>query len=538
MGFLVRGMPLPDFRLLKGAKAVDKPNKIRWGQIYSPSDVVHYILNKTLQPLLASSPVETIKVLEPSCGDGQFLQPLLDLLLVAYTQRNYRRQEALLHILQNNMYGIDIDPGAIAATRQAIRLRAGREPMHVHCGNTLDKRQVVAQVPLVPNYYDAIVGNPPYVTWEIDDAERAYYRNNYQTAKQGKLNLYRLFIERAVELLKPDGYLGFICPSTYLTDRDSCLLRKLLLEQTHILEIVCLAENAGIFPNVTQATTILIVQKKSQILADHQVKVKKVHTNLAACANGTSLSITQRYWHDQPEGIFRLLPASYQRIVDKLYCGLTLGKVAEVYQGEVNLTIHKEYLHDNPVEGTFPLLRGRHITPYGFYPITKSDKLCYFQPTRFVRDHALYKRLVLQQISNMAQGQRLKCGLLIPVTPVYCGNSTNYILLPDQDLTKYYYLMALCHSRAWNFLFALESSTNHITVRELVRLPIPCDDIRMQKKVALLVKGLLQSQDKTTKSHLQQRLDQLIYQMFGLDQEDIKEIEDYFTKAGKGVAFI
>jgi adenine-specific DNA-methyltransferase len=459
-------------------------------------------------------------------------------LLAAYTQRNYRLQEALQHILHNNMYGIDIDAGAIAAARQAIRLLAGRDPIHVNCGNTLDKRLTVAQVPLVPNYYDIIIGNPPYVTWEIGDAERAYYRNNYQTAKKGKLNLYRLFIERAVELLKPNGHLGFICPSTYLTDRDSCLLRKLLLEQTHIIEIVCLTEKAGIFADVTQATTILIVQKKSRVSADHQVQVKMGQTDLAACANGLSLSIPQRYWQDQAEGIFRLLPASYQRIVDKLYCGQTLGSVAEVYQGEVNLTLHKEYLHDNPKEGAFPLLRGCHIVPYGFYPITKSDKLCYFQPTRYVRNHASYKRLVLQQISNMAQGQRLKCGLLIPETPVYCGNSTNYILLPDQDLTKYYYLMALCHSRAWNFLFALESSTNHITVRELVRLPVPCIDITMQEKVALLVKELLQSQDKTTKSYVQQRLNQLIYRMFDLDQEDIEGIEDYFKKAGKGVAFV
>lgn len=512
---------------------MEDSDKLRWGQVYSPTDIVTYILEKTLLPALVETPVSQLKVLEPACGDGRFLTGTYELLLRDYQRQGWSPTAAAKNIATGQLYGIDINAQAIEQACHALRKQAGIMPEHIVCGDTLDKRCFYPAVPLVAGYYDVIVGNPPYVTWKIAAENRDYYRKHYYTAAKGRINLYRLFIERCLELLKPDGYLGFICPSTYLTDRDSRLLRQLLLAQTHLQEIVCLSESAAIFAGVTQATTILIVQKKTKLNRRHQVIIKS-QAALHASKQAT-VRVPQWYWREKTGGRFQLLPAWYAVLLEKLPAGRTLGDIAKLYQGEVNLTIHKQALQDCPMPDNYPLLRGSHIVPYGFLPEQLRNKLAYIQLSRPVRDHACCKRLVLQQVSNTAQLLRLKCGLLTGRQPVYCANSTNYILLPDQDTTMYYYLMALCHSTIWNLLFNIGSSTNHITVRELSMLPVPDCSASTRQHLAGLVRKRCSVSDQQWARNIAQTINTEIYRLFSLDGLEAEQIEKYQQNCLKGL---
>jgi Alw26I/Eco31I/Esp3I family type II restriction m6 adenine DNA methyltransferase len=512
---------------------MEESEKIRWGQVYSPADIVSYILEKTLVPALSELPVSEIKVLEPACGDGRFLVGIYELLMQEYQRQGWTPAAATGNILSCQLYGLDINAQAIDFACNTLQTLTGQKPDHITCGDTLDKEAFYPQVPLIADFYDVIVGNPPYVTWEIDGELRAYYRKHYCSAVKGRINLYRLFIERCLELLKPDGYLGFICPNTYLTDRDSSILRQLLLEQTHILEIVCLPESAEIFTDVTQATTILIVQKKQKISPTHQVCIKKLEK-----LKNYDLEVIyrpQKYWQEKTGGKFQLLPAWYEAIIEKLYCGQPLGNIGEIYQGEVNLTIHKKDLQDSPTNSNYPLIRGCHIMPYGFLPERERGKLSYIQPSRSIRDHARCKRLVLQQVSNTAQPLRLKCGLLTPHQPVFCANSTNYMLLPDQDITMYYYLMALCHSTVWNLLFSIGSSTNHVTVREMSLLPVPDCAISVRKHLADMVEKAAKTGRCTCIDKITRSINEIIYRLFSLDQFEVELIEKYRQICLKGL---
>lgn len=504
---------------------MEQSDKIRRGQVYSPVDVVTYILGNTLVPALADTDVSEIKVLEPACGDGRFLMGVYHVLMREYRRQGWPQAAANRNILARQLYGMDINAQAIEQARTALQKQAGASPAHITCGDALNKEIFYPEVPLIAGYYDVIVGNPPYVTWEIEADTRAFYRKNYCTAAKGRINLYRLFLERCIGLLKPEGYLGFICPNTYLTDRDSSLLRQLLLAQTHIQEIVCLPEAAAVFTGVTQATTILIVQKKQEISKTHQVCIKKP-SNLYA-DDTEAIYMPQRHWQKNSGGKFQMRPAWSEKIIEKLYCGRSLGDIAEIYQGEVNLTLHKQDLQHAPSPTNHPLIRGCHILPYGFLPEGQRDKLSYIQPTRPIRDHARLKRLVLQQVSNRAQYLRLKCGLLTPRQPVFCGNSTNYVLLPDQDMTMYYYLMALCHSTAWNLLFSIGSSTNHITVRELSMLPVPDCAASLRQHLADMAEKMCKARDRTAAAKMGHDINYNIFRLFSVDQFEMELIEKY-----------
>jgi adenine-specific DNA-methyltransferase len=76
--------------------------------------------------------------------------------------------------------------------------------------------------------FDYVVGNPPYVSiGGLTEGEKALYRQRFATAS-GRFDLYLLFFERALELLRDGGRLVFITPEKYLYVRTAEPLRRLL----------------------------------------------------------------------------------------------------------------------------------------------------------------------------------------------------------------------------------------------------------------------------------------------------------------------
>ena len=82
--------------------------------------------------------------------------------------------------------------------------------------------------------FDLIIGNPPYgVT--LTELEKKYYKNKYKSAKsiphkqKGSLDTYTLFIERGIQLAKPNANLFYIVPMA-ITSSDSCVLIQDLME--------------------------------------------------------------------------------------------------------------------------------------------------------------------------------------------------------------------------------------------------------------------------------------------------------------------
>ena len=65
--------------------------------------------------------------------------------------------------------------------------------------------------------FDIIVGNPPYMATEhmkeFTPLELPPYKEHYTHSAYKQFDKYFLFIERGLQLLKPDGYFGYIVPS-------------------------------------------------------------------------------------------------------------------------------------------------------------------------------------------------------------------------------------------------------------------------------------------------------------------------------------
>jgi hypothetical protein len=106
--------------------------------------------------------------------------------------------------------------------------------------------------------FDAIVGNPPYV--RIQDLGRRmadYARRRYATAS-GSFDVYVPFIERGIDLLAPEGRLGFIVPNKFMRLEYGARLRHLLSDERLVEEIVDFGD-AQLFEGVTNYTAIVVL---------------------------------------------------------------------------------------------------------------------------------------------------------------------------------------------------------------------------------------------------------------------------------------
>lgn len=271
--------------------------------------------------------VSDLHILDPSCGSGSFLIGVYQFLLdwhKLYYQKNatkyakakikpFRSDGALTNaerkrILLNNVYGVDIDQQATEVTKLSLLLKAlegetaesVRQQLtnafdrvlpsldnNIRCGNslvstnfkslTLSKADIDAINPFdwkdvfKPIFddggFDAIVGNPPYARLqtlqEFQPFAVPYFRQHYKAATTGNFDIYVLFIERAYQLIKSNGLLGFIQPHKFFQADFGEGIRQFLAHEKSISEIVHFGA-AQVFADATTYTCLLFLQKKQR----------------------------------------------------------------------------------------------------------------------------------------------------------------------------------------------------------------------------------------------------------------------------------
>jgi type I restriction-modification system DNA methylase subunit len=286
------------------------------GVYYTPDTITRYLVEQTIGVYLQEHPdaLEHLTVLDPACGSGAFLNQAHSALQQqwhnAYEEGRVKRKDAELggmfdynpiendpieddcSIVLRNLYGVDVNRESVDITKLALWLKTARpdRPLqnldaNITWGNSLiddpaitaDAFDWQAAFPTVmaAGGFDIILGNPPYIFARdqgFQDAEKAYFYEHYQVATY-QINTYALFVERALQLLKPGGFLGFILPNTWLTIDSLASLRKLLLEGTANLTIINCDD--AIFDDASVDTALLA--KKAHRPPSHSVTGARVY---------------------------------------------------------------------------------------------------------------------------------------------------------------------------------------------------------------------------------------------------------------------
>lgn len=258
---------LPDRRLSKYSGAFD-----------TPQPIIQYLVRQTLSPLCTNKNLPI--VVDLSCGAGYFILSAFDHL------RDFYREVSHATIL-NSLCGLDTNESAIKLSRRNLKwhlmhthkIHAADSDLE-HVFKLADALSDFSIMPIQAGEIDAVIGNPPYqfvsgkgsiaAALERDGKyeEAAKYRertreycSRFPLSSKGCRDMYKWFINRAVECLKPGGFMGFITPNTWITYPHYQDIRDLLHHEGQIIEIIDFGSNP--FKQAHVPTSTLIWQKGS-----------------------------------------------------------------------------------------------------------------------------------------------------------------------------------------------------------------------------------------------------------------------------------
>ena len=222
-----------------------------------------------------------ITILDPACGSGAFLNAALQFLMAEHkrldemeakvTGSSIEFQSVENSILENNLYGVDINEESVGIAQLALWLRTAKPHrklnslnQNIKCGNSLISDPAIAgakafnwqeQFPKVfeKGGFDAVIGNPPYGIL-IDESLKEYYTKNFPLA-QYKLNLYILFLERMFQIFNK-GIVSFIIPKSLLINTYFADMRRHILSKSKVTELFTITEK--VFEDAEVGSSLII----------------------------------------------------------------------------------------------------------------------------------------------------------------------------------------------------------------------------------------------------------------------------------------
>ena len=333
---------LPSLQGGDGGRLVSK--RKRDGVFYTPQYITKYIVENTVGKLCAEKKAEMgideqeyfadknrqtatkkrlldqltayrewllgITICDPACGSGAFLNAALQFLMAEH--KLIDEMEAKLtgselifpnienSILENNLYGVDINEESVEIARLALWLRTAKPHRklsslnnNIKCGNSLISDPEIAgekafnwqaEFPQVfaKGGFDVVIGNPPYVNMVniLDENQRKYYQKNYKTVKN-KSDLYSIFTEKASKLIRENGLFGFIFPNSWMGTESFSSFREFLAHDVKVTKLVQLPP--GVFEDATVTTVLCFytnckpTEKDNIIIDTDSYQSHKIH---------------------------------------------------------------------------------------------------------------------------------------------------------------------------------------------------------------------------------------------------------------------
>lgn len=486
-------------------------------------------------------------------------------------------------ILLNNIFGVDLDSQAAEVTKLSLLLKCleGETPasiqhalglervlptidQNIRVGNSLvetdfydgefdfdpEAEKVVKpfgwhdEFPEVfqKEGFDVVIGNPPYAR-VTDETIKPYLDARFQVV-EGRVDLYELFLEKGMKLLKVGGRMGYIVPAPVLTNLYSAKLRHLLINTTLINQIISF--KFQVFDEPTVHTCILLLTKENSPKAvkknfvaikkgiltkdalwdapDYEIKQDKLGSGVTATIDIFSSD-------EDTAGLFsRMLKGNYQ-----------LGEICYLRQciktGD-DKTYVKEF-NQVPEKPWKPTLKGRSVARYG---PAESNLFLNYGPwlARNWNNTSFYET---EKIIMRETGSRLTATLdtgyhyvLSSLYGIYLrNNSTGY---------SHKFLLGLLNSSLATFFIKktafeiTQGAFTKVRTNQLAKLPIPKLNLKtvsvkkQHDEIVNLVDKLLnghaelqklkltasKEQTQAKLKYLDRSLDELVFDMYGLSK--------------------
>ena len=552
------------------------------GIYYTPTYVVDYIVKNTVDELLKNKKIKAnnIKVLDPACGSGSFLIKAFD-----YIHKNLASNEEIKQhkidsqgaysiktkILKNNIFGVDLDNKAVEITKLNLLLKAAEKrrklpeelDKHIRQGNSLINDENIAGLnafqwkgEFQEGTFDVVIGNPPYIMVEnLEISERKYMMSHFQTAIK-RFDIYIGFIEKAINLLKTGGLVGFIIPYQFLTQDYAEKLREYILKNATIRQIVDLSEQK-VFQEAAIRNIILVVEKGK----------RKIKTKIVRSTKPNSYEeffIEQNIFEKVPDKKFRTnIDETNIKVLDKITSNsIMLGKIAVASWGARGVPKSKFHL-DKPINNFCKkMIKGINVKRYS---TNYSGKWFLYEPKK------LYRPSFPELFENeklVFRGVVDKKGMVVTYDnkKYYTDHSLNCLILKynleekdksffgkrkidmgtkDIELSRNFdlkFILGIINSKVIGFYFKQYFSDElHVYPEMIEQLPIPNVSQTQQQVLIKFVEKILSLNEQLNKigdkktiqskkiedeiDKTNKEIDEIVYKIYGITNQEKEIIE-------------
>ena len=541
------------------------------GSFYTPPVVSDFLAQLVTSHLSNDA---TISCLDPAVGDGVLLHSL---------RKNKSDQQRYCFL------GVDIDQNAIdAVTRSFDDLNASVVFKTTDALKPLGAKTYTAgwkKFLTIANIdgFDVIVCNPP---WGADLSSYSNLSHSFSCAT-GQFDIYDVFIELIINLLKDDGIYGLILPDTIFS-KEHLGSRRLLLEKTTITHIVKLGES--FFSDVNSSVSIIVGRKA--VIPDSNVRCTHItpeqrssillgDVSLLSVEHNNHLDVPQEYMIRR--GCEFVLDTTKEDTVllAHLDCCSKIGTVSSSRRG-VELSkrgmiwccpaCHKWSPMPPSNKDAHCSYCGRIVPKDRLEPesiiIPASDVRHNSVPITIGEDIHRYslkttKRIVLgyaginYKDNNQFKGEKVvvrKTGVGISAAIDFNHNYTNQVVYLLKTLDKSSVptelLMAVINSRIITYYLMKSKSVNqwqthpYLTQDDLGGLPFPCleleDDSLLKKKlveIKRLVKKLQNNDNQKSFNAADAKVERIVADLFHIGRDDYKLIYRAIESAQQMIPF-
>jgi len=472
-------------------------------------------------------------------------------------------------ILMEHIYGVDIDPQAVEVTKLSLHLKVlegetgetldgqldfmieqalPNIDKNIRCGNSLIGPDFYKQFDIGlfdddeirrinvfdwnddnngfgaimrEGGFDAVIGNPPYVRIHgIKDHEKNYYLNNYETPL-GQFDLYQLFYEVGLKLLKKKGLLGLITSNKFAITNYGKVLRKYITNNYQILKIVDFSMG-GVFSDASTYPFIMIIENYKPKI-DNKISLEKGEKGNIVELNREIQNIICPY-NGNPFNIY------YDELIDKIF---KKGEnILEVKRGQpTSKSLSDEPLWSESIIGISNKEIERYFMNLKSQYLNKESSIL-----------ANNNEIVMKKICYFINAS-------IPSKQVGVVN-TAYIISESMHNIKY--ILGILNSKLISYFVRNKYKTTsmrggyiEMRVFEVKQLPIRTidfnnpEDVKMHDEVVSLVERMMilkkrynditEEQLRTQLDHAikatDEQIDQLVYKLYNLTDEEIRVVE-------------
>ena len=495
---------------------------------------IYYTPKILSQEIAASIPFESIPVdnryvLDGTCGSGSLILSACKRIeeLAVYEKTEFERHDYLTSMIQ----GYDIDRFASEVARLSLLLYSlpyGNQ-WNISTGDLLRMEKPKGQLPYI------ILGNPAYEESRGDSK---------------KIQKATAFLDKYLEWLHEDGYIGIILPESFLQNNSSVRQREKLLNEFDIIELWVLP--GQIFEN-NCSTIVLIAQKKKET-HENITKIKMLVRNKISIDNYFKqrkwdfefFANVQKGWREEEK--FKISVSPVEHILQKIVKDRkTLGSVTENVMG---IMLPSDYQFSRmQFDGWAPYISNA----IGFRKYVMSERMCdnaeYFNYDMSEKEEKelkeKYRGLRLRRKYEKLYSMPGKILVKMSSTPgeINCINAlvdekgyypchSFFVMNSKEPEMSNYVLCALINNKLINAFVRKECVKRTLTTSVVRSIPIPkfsSVQISEIEQCFLDIKESYAVNDMETIDRIQERLDEIIFEAFELNKREREQIKKLYA---------